>query len=55
MEHTNEGTQICYAILRGKANQQLFEEEIQKMKVLDVAASIRKEMEPEIQVLAYCV
>lgn len=55
MEHTNEGTQICYAILRGKANQQLFEEEIQKMKVLDVAASIRKDMEPEIQVLAYCV
>lgn len=55
MERMNEGTQICYAILRGKANQQLFEEEIQKMKILDVAADIRKNMEPEIRVLAYCV
>ncbi|SDG56363.1 hypothetical protein NQ534_13675 [Marvinbryantia formatexigens DSM 14469] len=55
MERMSEGTQICYAILRGKANQQLFEEEIQKMKVLDVAASIRKDMEPEVRVLAYCV
>lgn len=55
MERMNEGTQICYAVLRGRANQQLFEEEIQKMKVLDVAAGIRKDMEPEIQVLAYCV
>lgn len=55
MERMNEGTQICYAILRGKANQQLFEEEIQKMKILDVAAGICKSMEPEIRVLAYCV
>lgn len=53
MQRMDEDTHICYAILRGKSNQQLFEEEAQKMKILDVAANIRKNM--EVQVLAYCV
>lgn len=55
MERMNEGKQICYAILRGKSNQQLFETEIQKMKLLDAAAGIQQDMETQIQVVAYCV
>lgn len=46
-------TQLCYAVLRGKSKEQLFEEEIQKMKLLNVAAYVRKGM--DINVLAYCV
>lgn len=53
MQRINENTHICHAVLRGKSNLQLFEEEIQKMKILDAAANVRAEM--QIQVLAYCV
>lgn len=53
MQQMNDGIKTCYAILRGKANQHLFEEETQKMKILDVTARVRANM--EIQILAYCV
>lgn len=43
----------CYVQLRGKANQRLFETEIQKMKLLNIAAGCRSESGAEI--LAYCV
>ena len=53
MQQINDRTKTCYAVLRGKANQHLFEEEIQKMRILDLTARMRADM--EIQILAYCV
>lgn len=53
MQHIFGGMHICYANLRGKTSQQLFESEIQKMKMLDAAVLCRNGT--EVQVLAYCV
>lgn len=53
MQRICEDTQICHAILRGKSNLHLFEEEIQKMKILDAAEKSKREQ--QTQVLAYCV
>lgn len=53
MQQMEKDTHICYAVLRGRSNQQLFEEEARKMKLLDVTADVRQSM--GVQVLAYCV
>lgn len=53
MQQMSEEMKTCYAVLRGKSNQQLFEEESQKMRILDVASKVRESM--GMQVLAYCV
>lgn len=53
MEQSPEGRHICHAILRGKANQQVFESEIQKKKLLDAAVSAQREY--PVRTLAYCV
>ncbi len=52
MQRTND-TQIYYAVLRGKSNRQLFEEEIQKMKILDAVVRVKEKM--DLRILAYCV
>lgn len=48
-----ENTHVSYAILRGKINKRLFEDEIQKKKFLDVVVNVREEK--DVPVLAYCV
>lgn len=53
MQQNFEEMQSCYVQLRGKCNQQLFETEIQKMKILNIAVTCRDDT--GIQVLAYCV
>lgn len=53
MQRICEDTHICHAILRGKSNLHLFQDEIEKMKVLDAARKSKEDI--PIQVLAYCV
>lgn len=53
MQRICKDTHICHAILRGKSNLHLFQDEIEKMKVLDAARKSKEDI--PIQVLAYCV
>lgn len=53
MQQMSDDAKTCYAVLRGKTKEHLFEEEIQKMKILDVTAKVRISM--DIHVVAYCV
>lgn len=53
MKHFYENTHVYYANLRGKTNQQLFETEIQKMKMLDITVKCRNTA--GVQILSYCV
>lgn len=53
MQRIFENAHVCHAVLRGKSNRHIFEEEIQKIKVLDKAVSVQKE--DAVQILAYCV
>ncbi len=53
MQQMSDDAKTCYAVLRGKTKEHLFEEEIQKMKLLDVTARVRISM--DIHIVAYCV
>ncbi len=53
MQKNFEEMQVCYVELRGKCNQQLFETEIQKMKMLNITVMCRDDA--GVHVLAYCV
>lgn len=53
MQRICKDTHICHVILRGKSNLHLFQEEIQKVKILDAARKSKGDV--PLQVLAYCV
>lgn len=48
-----EDTHVYCAILRGKSKKHIFEEEIQKKKMLDVVVNIQSSM--GFRILAYCI
>ncbi len=48
-----EDTHVYCAVLRGKSGKHIFEEEIQKKKMLDVVVQLQRTM--DFQTLAYCV
>ncbi len=53
MQGNGSEMQFCHTVLRGRANAQLFEEEIRKMKLLNMVSEMSHKA--DIKVLAYCL